>query len=585
MVKQAIEKVTRSSQEAGRLIERYGSLEKAYQTLHDLLDVDVKNNIAYHIVVGKNCIAYVHQNKIREGVLFKDLVGKKAAAARELTVQWYPRNTGEVLIDISAPIYVKGEHFGAIRMALIPKTQNIIPIFWGLCIASGLLPLVSQYIISREVSIVPLLLWLMLVTVSGWMYKEYLIRPIKELESLAGTLVKADLSQIAKVKKNNEIGSIIYKFNSLVMFLRSSIGATKQESGVLMDSTREIAAAIEENNAAVENVVNIIHHIVEDTDIETHTVDSVSTHIQKLVDGLSLFKSVIDGVSEAAADQENYVEDEVRVIDSMVKEINTVSGLSSEAHRVSGEGRENLGKIYGAMDHIRAVINASGEVVQELGKKGDEIGQIVQVIDGIAEQTNLLALNAAIEAARAGEHGKGFAVVADEVRKLAERSSTATKEIGNLIQSIQKETNNAVQAMKDGNSKVEQGVQVVKVAGESFSTITASVEDINNRMNGLSTESLQMKDVFNTIKVNARKNSATSSQAINSITGMTESVKEVSSLIKDLALVSQETFAATSNINLAAKSINEAIEGIALSVDNQVVLAKQIQERIASFQF
>ncbi|MHB8984235.1 MAG: methyl-accepting chemotaxis protein, partial [Carboxydocellales bacterium] len=309
-------------------------------------------------------------------------------------------------------------------------------------------------------------------------------------------------------------------------------------------------------NAAVENVINIIQHIVEDTDIESHTVDSVSTHIQKLVDGLSLFKSVIEGVAKAAAAQDNYVEDEVRVIDSMVNEINTVSGLSSEAQRVSGEGKENLGKIYDAMEHIRAVINSSGQVVQELGKKGDEIGQIIQVIDGIAGQTNLLALNAAIEAARAGEHGKGFAVVADEVRKLAERSSTATKEIGSLIQSIQNETNNAVQAMKDGTIKVEQGVQVVKVAGESFSTITASVEDINTRMNQLSTGSLQMKDVFNTIKDNAQNNSAVASKAINSISGMTASVKEVSALIKDLALVSQETFAATSNINLSTKSIN-----------------------------
>lgn len=584
-IKKAVEKVTHAAAEAGRLIESYGSIQKAYEALHDLLDGDVKNDIAYHIVVSKDCIAHIHQNKMREGVLFDDPVGKKAATAGELTLQWYPRNTGEVLIDISAPIFVKGEHIGAIRLALIPKAKKIIPVFRGIILASGLLPLTMQQIITGEVSVGPLVLWFALAAAAGWMYNKYFINPLKELERLADSLVKADLSQLARVKTNHELGQLLYKFNSVVVFLRSSIGVTKRESETLKDSAREIAAAIEENNAAVENVVKIIQHIVDETDIESHTVDSVTSNIDKLEQGLLLFKTVIQGVAKAAENQETFVEDAVKVIDSMVSEINSVSGLSSEAFRVSGEGKENLEKIYDAMDHIRTVINVSGQVVLELGQKGDEIGHIIQVIDEIAEQTNLLALNAAIEAARAGEHGKGFAVVADEVRKLAERSSMATKEIGNLIASIQNVTQNAIQSVKDGTVKVEQGVRVVTGAGQSFAKINASVEDINNRMKELSSGSLQMIKVFDTIKNNARDNSAAASQAFNSIAGMTASVNEVSSLIKDLALVSQETFAATSDISMSTKSINEAITEIAKSVDNQVNLAEQIQGRIASFKF
>ncbi|PKM81699.1 MAG: hypothetical protein CVU89_08070 [Firmicutes bacterium HGW-Firmicutes-14] len=581
----AVDKVSQIAKEAGKLIEKHGSAQEAYNELHLLLDKEVNDNISYNIVVDKHCVALVHQNKMREGVVFDDPVGKKAAAAKELTVQWYPRNTGEVLIDVSAPICVKGEHFGAIRMAVVPQSKKTIPLFLGLIVASGLLPLVIQYIVDKHVTLFSLGLWLVLAAFTIWVYKEYFIEPVKELEKLAGSLVTADLSRMAKAKKNDEMGQIIYKFNSVVVFLRLSIGATKKESDTLMDSTLKIAKGIKENNSAVEKVVNTIRHIMNDTDIETHTMDSVSSNVRKMEDGLTLVNSVIEHVSSAAANQAGSVSNAVSVTETMVDQINIVSGLSSEAYQVSSEGTGNLLKVNDAMDHIKHVINSSGEVVKELGHKGEEIGQIIQVIDEIAEQTNLLALNAAIEAARAGEHGKGFAVVADEVRKLAERSSKATKEIGNLIQSIQQETNNAVKAMEEGTKEVENGVQVVKSAGDSFSKITKSVEEINNKMAALSSGSLQMKDVFNEIQNNARENTQVASEGFDSINRMTTSVKEVSALIKDLVSVSQETCAATTDISLSTKQIDEATAHISESVDNQVELARQIQNRVTNFKF
>jgi len=580
-----MEKVTHSAAEAGRLIERYGSFKEAYHALHNLLDADVSDRISYHIVVGNDCVAYIHQNKMREGVVFDDPVGKKAATARDLTVQWYPRNTGEVLIDVSAPIYVHGEHFGAIRMAVIPQNKKTIPLFLGLIVASGLLPLTIQYIVDKHITIFSLGVWTALVAATIWLYREYFIEPVRELERLAGSLVRADLSWMAIAKKNDEMGQIIYKFNSVVVFLRLSIGSTKKESSILTDYTREIAASIEENNDAVGKVVNTIHHIMDDTDIESHTMESVSANIKKLEDGLTLVKSVIEHVARAAANQEASVNNAVKVTESMVDEINNVSGLSSGASRLSGDGTENLTKVNDAMDHIRNVINNSGEVVKDLGRKGEEIGQIIQVIDEIAEQTNLLALNAAIEAARAGEHGKGFAVVADEVRKLAERSSAATKEIGQLILSIQQGTNDAVQAMEEGTGEVEKGVGVVRNAGESFTKITEAVAAINNKMHELSAGSRQMKNVFTTIKDNARENSAAASEGFDSINRMTESVKEVSSLITDLVSVSQETCAATADINNSTTLLNEATAQISESVENLVALAGQIQTRIANFKF
>jgi len=153
-----------------------------------------------------------------------------------------------------------------------------------------------------------------------------------------------------------------------------------------------------------------------------------------------------------------------------------MSATSVEVANKSTEGNRVVDETVRRIEEIATDVQASAEAVNSLGRKSEQIGEIIAVINDIADQTNLLALNAAIEAARAGEHGRGFAVVADEVRKLAERTTQATEQVGTSIREIQSETADAVRRMEGGSDKVMGGVNLDRQAGDALSSIVAAAE-------------------------------------------------------------------------------------------------------------
>ncbi|MBI4999037.1 MAG: hypothetical protein HZC22_19475, partial [Rhodocyclales bacterium] len=159
-----------------------------------------------------------------------------------------------------------------------------------------------------------------------------------------------------------------------------------------------------------------------------------------------------------------------------------VADSTNRAVDIAHGGAQVVAEAITGMGEIERTVARASEDIFKLGKQSDEIGAIVAVIRGIAEQTNLLALNAAIEAARAGEQGRGFAVVADEVRKLAEKTGRATEEIGAMIGNIQAQVKQTVVSMEENRSHVQGGVERARKAGESLAEILASVQDISSMM-------------------------------------------------------------------------------------------------------
>jgi len=218
-----------------------------------------------------------------------------------------------------------------------------------------------------------------------------------------------------------------------------------------------------------------------------------------------------------------------------------------------------------------------------MGAKSDQIGVIIETIDDIASQTNLLALNAAIEAARAGEHGKGFAVVADEVRKLAERSSVATKEIGALIKSIQSTVSESVVAMEEGIQEVENGVVRANQAGEALSSILktadmvyqGSKESVAVAQQAIQASNQLVSAMDNVSSVVERNSAATTTMGSHSET--------VNSAMENIASISEENSAAVEEVSAAAEEMSAQVEEVTASAQALSEMSHHLMETVKRF--
>jgi len=238
--------------------------------------------------------------------------------------------------------------------------------------------------------------------------------------------------------------------------------------------------------------------------------------------------------SQAAASMAASVEQITVSLGHVADSATTARGLAEETGRLSTEGKGLVQDTVGEINKIAESVTRSSGVIETLGEQSNQISSIVNVIKEIADQTNLLALNAAIEAARAGEQGRGFAVVADEVRKLAERTTSSTQEIATMIDAIQHGTQSAVHEMEDGRQQVDEGVQMAAKTGESMDRIQAgtqqvlgAVEDISSALSEQTSASAQIARDVETIAQMTEENSA----AVNAVS---QSANQLEHLAGDL---------------------------------------------------
>jgi len=238
-----------------------------------------------------------------------------------------------------------------------------------------------------------------------------------------------------------------------------------------IEKNDEIGKLFEGFNKAVSNMGNLLSQVTEAVQATASASNEISSSSEEMAAGAQEQSSQTTEVAGA-------VEQMTKTIMETTKNASTASEAAKNSGIIAKEGGRVVTETIEGMNRVAQVVKQSAEMVHTLGKNSDQIGEIVQVIDDIADQTNLLALNAAIEAARAGEQGRGFAVVADEVRKLAERTTKATKEIASMIKQIQKDTEGAVQSMNQGTNEVARGKELANKAGDSLREIIAGADEV-----------------------------------------------------------------------------------------------------------
>lgn len=324
------------------------------------------------------------------------------------------------------------------------------------------------------------------------------ILPVKEGSDVLAVMAQGNLS--AKVTGNykgdhqlitNSINQLSTSLSGLIGKVKEAVHATASAGNQITSSSEELAAGAQEQSTQTGDVAAAVEEM-------TMTILETSKNAEK------------------AAVSAKHAGEVAKTGGQVVKE--TIEGMKRIA-----EGSKS-----------------SSDMVTKLGKSSEEIGEIIQVINDIADQTNLLALNAAIEAARAGEQGRGFAVVADEVRKLAERTTKATKEIAAMIKQIQKDTSIAVESMITGNLEVEKGRQLADKAGESLSEIIESAQQVGDIVTQVAAASQQQSSAAEQISKNVEGISNVSHQSAIGIQQIAKASEDLSTLTTNLQNMIQE---------------------------------------------
>jgi len=285
---------------------------------------------------------------------------------------------------------------------------------------------------------------------------------LKEMAAVSEAIAGGDLAVEVKPRsKNDTLGNA---FIRMIEGLRNLVRSVRDASSQVASASNQVAGASDESAKISLQTSSAIDEV-------SSTMHEMSVNVQNMVKNTQVQAS---SVSETSASIDQMVASIQRVADTAKVLLDISNRSREEVHN----GITTMEKATDGLTRINTTIRSSGEIIDLLGQRTDDIGKIIEVIDDLAEQTNLLALNAAIEAARAGEHGLGFAVVADEVRKLAERSAQSTKEISDLIQSIQKEARKAVENMNRSTGIVNEGLglgQELSVALRKISNVVTEV--------------------------------------------------------------------------------------------------------------
>lgn len=356
----------------------------------------------------------------------------------------------------------------------------------------------------------------------------FITKPIVYVADRMKAVASGDLSQpLLEIKSNDEIGQLISATNEMSINTKQLLTKINQVSETVSRQSEELTQTANEVKTGAEQVSTTMEELANGSETQANSVGI-------LADNMGIFTTKVEETNKNGERVQKHSEDVLQMTD---------------------EGTELMESSISQMDKINQIVHEAARKMEGLDKQSQEISKLVLVIKDIAAQTNLLALNAAIEAARAGEHGKGFAVVADEVRKLAEQVSISVGDITEIVSTIQVESGITAESLKSGYSEVEKGTSQMRITGETFNKISSSVTEMVHSIVVVS-ENLSM---------------------------IAENGQEMNGSIDEIASVSEESAAGVEQTAASAQQLSASIEEVAASSSQLALMSEELNKLVGQF--
>ena len=454
----------------------------------DQIDDNVSQDILFYLVQNENGSAYMRP-------------AAESGTGPMVAFQNYIRNFGQLSVRTSATNTGQAYEFGYTDPAL-RETQNVLVVETPLLDGEGGRVFIGmstaevnahavQLVLTQGAILLALIVTALAIAV---FFSRSLVSPIRSLVDVSNRVGQGDLSQLASANSNDEIGVLAQSFNNTITRLRGMVQTEGerdeerrrreelQESiGNFLDVAMDIADGDltkrgQVSDGVLGNVVDAINLMVEELSYVLKDVQSATDSVNQGAGDMFTTTDEIARSAQRQAEEAQRARSEVlgitESINTMAQAAKTSAEAAENALNASEQGKQAVNETLDGMQGIRREVQAIAKRIKSLGDRSLEISEIVETISQISKQTNLLALNAAIEASGAGEAGSRFAVVAEEVRKLADGSADATERVAALIKNVQLEVKEVIAGVEEGTREVEEGYRVATQAGQRLEEIS-----------------------------------------------------------------------------------------------------------------